>query len=76
VEFSVKGKPVAARPPDLGLFMVSYRVGSLSGVLQETTRLGYRILMDQLEYPDLQRGRQKAAVIEGPGRVMVQVFEW
>ena len=75
IQFSVKGKPIAARPPGRGMFMVSYQVVSLSGVIKECARQGYRILMGPQEYPDLERGKQGAAVIEGPGSVMVQAFE-
>jgi len=75
VQFSIKGKTIAARPPDRGFFMVSYPVNSIDTVLNACAQSGYKTLMAPAVYPDIQRGQQKAAVIEGPGKVMVQIFE-
>jgi catechol 2,3-dioxygenase-like lactoylglutathione lyase family enzyme len=66
---------IPARPPNLGLFMLLYQVDSLEPLLKRMAEEKFALLSGPLEMRSAAHGRVRAAVVEGPARVMVGLFE-
>ena len=77
VELSLKGKSLApvAKPPNLGLFMLSFEVDDLSSLMKTLQKEGITVLSGPVEWHTKSSGKMTAITVEGPGGVMVKLFE-
>ena len=74
-QFSVKGKPTVARPPNLGLLMMSFEVDNLSSLIKTFKQERIPILSGPVELHTKVHGKMRAIIVEGPGGTMVELFE-
>jgi catechol 2,3-dioxygenase-like lactoylglutathione lyase family enzyme len=77
VQLSVKGKSLAsvARPPNLGLFMISFKVDDLSALMATLRKEGIVVLSGPVELYIETHGKIRAITVEGPSGVLVECFE-
>jgi len=77
LQLSVKGKSLSsvARPPNLGLFMISFEVDALLSLMATLKKEGISILSGPVELHTKVHGHMRAITVEGPGGVMVELFE-
>lgn len=77
LQLSVKGKSLAAiaRPPNLGLFMMSFEVDALSSLMETFNREGIAILSGPVELQTKVHGKMRAITVEAPGGTMIELFE-
>lgn len=77
LEFSLKGESLAsiARPPNLGLFMISFEVDNLSSLMETLAKGGIAILSTPIELHTKLHGKMRAVTVEGPSGVMLELFE-
>ena len=77
LQLSMKGKSLAsvARPPNLGLFMISFEVDNLLPLMETFKKEGIAILSDPVESHTQVHGKMRAITVEGPSGVMVELFE-
>jgi catechol 2,3-dioxygenase-like lactoylglutathione lyase family enzyme len=77
IELSVKGKSLSemAKPPNLGIFMISFETDDLSGLRERLIREGISILSDPLGLTLLPYGKIRLVEVEGPSKVRVEFFE-
>ena len=77
LESSARGKPLAgrSRPPNRGIFALSFEVDNLSSTLADCARARVEILSKPLETTIPDRGKATAATVIGPSGVMVELFE-
>jgi len=77
VQPSVKGKSpaAAARPPNLGLFMISFEVDNLASLTEKFEKEGITILSGPVELHTKVHGKMRAITVEGPGGAMIELFE-
>jgi len=77
LQLSVKGKSLAsvARPPNLGLFMISFEVDALLSLMETFKKEGISILSGPVELHTKVHGKMRAITVEGPSGVMVELFE-
>jgi len=77
IQLSVKGNSLAsvARPPNLGLFMISYEVDDLSSLIETFKKEGIAILSGPVELHTKLHGKMRAITVEGPYGEMVELFE-
>jgi len=77
IQLSLDNKSLAqiARPPNLGLFMISFKVDNLSSLVETLKRNKVAILSGPVELHTRLRGKIRAITVEGPGGTMVELFE-
>jgi len=77
VQPSVKGKSpaAAARPPNLGLFMISFEVDNLASLTEKFEKEGITILSGPVELHTKVHGKMRAITVEGPSGAMIELFE-
>jgi len=77
LQLSVKGKSLAriARPPNLGVFMLSFQVDNLDATLEALNQREYHILSGPIELGTKVHGKIRALTVEAPAGVMVELFE-
>lgn len=77
VEISLKGKSLAqvARPPNLGLFMLSFEVDNLLPLMESFKKEGIAILSGPVELRTKLHGEIRAITVEDPGGAMIALFE-
>jgi catechol 2,3-dioxygenase-like lactoylglutathione lyase family enzyme len=77
LELSVKGKSLAAiaRPPNLGVFMLSFQVDNLDSTLEMVNERGYRVLSGPVHFSTPVHGKVRAVTVEAPAGVMVELFD-
>jgi len=77
LQLSVKGKSLAsvARPPNLGIFMISFEVDNLLPLMETFRKEGISILSGPVELPTKVHGRMRAITVEGPSGVMIELFD-
>jgi len=75
---AMAGKPLAAiaRPPNLGIFMMSFAVDNLSRFIQKLGEAGVPILTGPMEWHDLVHDRINAVTTAGPDGELIQLFEF
>lgn len=77
MQLSTKGKSLAsiARPPNLGLFMISFEVEDLSAFMEPCKKKGVAILSGPVELHSKLHGRIRVITLEGPNGVMIELFD-
>jgi len=77
IQLSVEGKSLAsiARPPNLGLFMISFEVDKLSSLMETLKKERITILSGPVELRTKVHGKMRAIVAEGPSGVIIELFE-
>jgi catechol 2,3-dioxygenase-like lactoylglutathione lyase family enzyme len=77
IQLSVKGKFLSevARPPNLGIFMVSFETDNLSGLTETLKKEGISILAGPVELALLPYGEARLIYVEGPSKVKIEFFE-
>jgi catechol 2,3-dioxygenase-like lactoylglutathione lyase family enzyme len=77
LSYSLKGRPLApvAKPPNLGLFMISFRIDDLSGVVEKFKYENRAILAGPTELEEGPHGNIHAITVEGPDGEMIELFE-
>jgi catechol 2,3-dioxygenase-like lactoylglutathione lyase family enzyme len=77
LQLSMKGKSLAsiARPPNLGLFMISFEVDDFLSLMETCKKEGISILSGPVELHAKLYGKMRAVTIEGPSGVMIELFE-
>lgn len=77
MKVSVEGKPLAsvARPPNLGVFMLSFEVDDLSSLIRKLGEARVPVVTGPVELHDAVHGRMSAITITGPNGELVQLFE-
>ena len=75
--FSLKGKSLAsaAKPPNLGLFMISFETDDLPGLMEQFKSEKVTILSGPVELEAGPHGNIKAITVEGPNQEMLEFFE-
>jgi len=77
LQVSVEGKSLAsvARPPNLGVFMISFEVDDLSSHIENFKQEGIPILSGPVELHTKVHGKMRAIIVEGPNGEMIELFE-
>jgi len=77
LEISLKGKSLArvARPPNLGLIMISFEVNDLSSLTHRCKNEGIAILSGPVELHTKSKGEIRAITVAGPSGEMIELFE-
>jgi len=77
LQLSIEGKSLAsvARPPNLGIFMISFEVDNLLPLMETFRKEGISILSGPVELPTKVHGRMRAITVEGPSGVMIELFD-
>jgi len=77
MQLSIKGKSLVsvARPPNLGLFMISFEVDDLSSLMETCKKEGVAILSGPMELHNQLHGKMRAIILESPNGVMIELFE-
>ena len=77
LEYSLKGKSLAsvAKPPNLGVFMISFETDDLNGLIDKFKKEKITILSGPVERESGPQGKIKAITVEGPSKVMLEFFE-
>ena len=77
LKLSVKAIALAsiARPPNLGLFMISFEVDALLSLMETLKKEGIAILSGPVELQTKVHGKMRAITVEGPSGVMIELFE-
>ena len=77
IQLSMKGKSLAsiARPPNLGLFMISFEVDNLSSLMETFQKEGIAIISGPVELQTKLHGKMRAITVEGPSGTMIELFE-
>ena len=77
MQLSIKGKSLAsvARPPNLGLFMISFEVDDLSSFMETCEKKEVAILSGPVELHTQLHGKMRVIILESPNGVMIELFE-
>jgi len=77
LKFSLKGKSLTsvAKPPNLGIFMISFETDDLSRLIEKFKREKVEIISGPVEMDVAQQGRIKTITVEGPSKVKIEFFE-
>jgi catechol 2,3-dioxygenase-like lactoylglutathione lyase family enzyme len=77
LELSLKGKSLAqvAKPPNLGLFAISFETRDLSGLMEKFRQENIKIISGPIEMEAGPQGKIRTLIAEGPSRVMLEFFE-
>jgi len=77
IQLSVKGRPLSevARPPNLGIFMISFETDNLSSLLEKLKRENITVLSGPIELVLQPYGKIRLIEIEGPSKVRIELFE-
>jgi catechol 2,3-dioxygenase-like lactoylglutathione lyase family enzyme len=77
IKFSLQGKSLAsvARPPNRGIFMISFETDDLSGLIEEFNKKKVNVLSGPVEMEVAPHGMTRAVTVEGPSKVMIEFFE-
>lgn len=77
VEVSIKGKSLAevARPPNLGIFMISFETDNLSFLTEKLKKDNFTILAGPIELELIPYGKIRIIEVKGPSKVRIEFFE-
>ena len=77
LEFSRKGKSLAsiAKPPNLGIFMISFETDDLSGLMKRFNEEGIPVIAGPVEMEIAPHGKIKSIIVEGPSKVTIEFFQ-
>lgn len=77
VELSIKGKAMAsvARPPHLGLFMISFETDNLSELMKNFKQKDISTISGPVEFNIKPHGTISAITVEGPNKELIEIFE-
>ena len=77
LEYSIKGKSLsdAARPANIGLYMISFETDDLSAQLDKITEEKFTILSGPVEIQDAIYGKIRSATVNGPSGMMIEIYE-
>jgi len=77
LNISLKGKSLAktAQPPNLGIFQYSFEVDDLTATLEKCRQHDFPILSGPVDWETRRHGELKAATVEGPVGVMIELFQ-
>jgi len=77
ITFSMPGKKLshAARPPNLGIFSISFETDDLSEMINTFNKEGVVLLSEPVHMKLDPWGIINTVIVEGPGNVMVELFE-
>jgi catechol 2,3-dioxygenase-like lactoylglutathione lyase family enzyme len=75
--YSLKGKSLApvAKPPNIGIFMISFETADLSGLIDKLTSEKVAIISGPVEMELAPHGKIKSIIAEGPNGSMVEFYE-
>jgi len=77
LEYSLKGKHLApvAKPPNLGIFSISFETDDLSGLMEKFKKEKVSIISGPVKMELAPHGQINTVIGEGPSKVMVEIFE-
>jgi catechol 2,3-dioxygenase-like lactoylglutathione lyase family enzyme len=77
IQFSARGKTPGsrARPPTLGIYMLSFEVNDLKKTIADATAARWPVLSGPVEIISNLGGRRYSATLEGPSGALVEVFQ-
>lgn len=75
IQCTIKGNYLLAKPPDIGLFALSWEVESLSDLTQRIKEKNYPTPGPPIEFHFGPHGRIRMVTAEGPNKVLFQYFE-
>lgn len=77
LQLSIKGRSLAsvAKPPNIGLFMLSFKVDDLTSLMRICKKEKIRILSGPVELYRERTGKMRALTVEGPGGTMIELFD-
>ena len=77
IQFSARGKPLAslARPPSLGIYMLSFEVDDLDRILAGAAAARWPVLSGPVRITSALEGHRRAATLEGPSGALVEIFQ-
>jgi len=77
IQISLKGKSLApvAKPPNLGIFMISFETDDLSGLMQKFTREKVKVIAGPVKIELAPYGKINAVTVDGPSNVIIEFFE-
>jgi len=77
IKVAVPGQELAAvaRPPNLGVFMMSFEVDDLSQYMKKLSEAGVPIVAGPVELHDQVHGRMNAIITAGPNGELIQLLE-
>ena len=75
VEFSAKGKAILASPQKLGIFMIAFESSDLEDDLSKVRKQGFNVISGPVPAETSLHGKIKAADIEGPNKIRVELFQ-
>jgi len=77
LELSLKGKSLAsiAKPPNLGIFSISFETDELSGLIEKFNTEKIKIISGPVEMEISPHGKINTIFVEGPSKVMIEFFE-
>lgn len=77
LEFSRKGKSLAsvAKPPNLGIFMISFETDDLSGLMKRLKEEGFPVVAGPVEMEIAPYGKIQSVIVEGPSKITIEFFQ-
>lgn len=77
IQLSVKGKFLSnfAKPPNIGIFMISFETDNLSVLLEKFKEAEIPLFCNPIELELLPYGKIRLIEIEGPSKVRIEFFE-
>lgn len=77
LNISLRGRSLvrSTRPPNLGIFQYSFEVEDLSVTIAKCREHGFVILSGPVDLETQRHGKLKAATVEGPVGVMIELFQ-
>ncbi len=75
INFPARPLGTRARPPNLGIFQISFEVDDLDGVKSGAESAGFNVTGGPLEMRDPLHGPVRALTLNAPGDLMVQLFQ-
>jgi catechol 2,3-dioxygenase-like lactoylglutathione lyase family enzyme len=75
LETSAKGKPLAASPGQIGIAMLAFESNALEADIAKVTEKGFQVLTGPVEVNSMLHGKIKAADVEGPSKIRVELFQ-
>ena len=75
LEIGIPGKKLDSRPPNLGLFMMSFQVDDVEAMIAKCRQQGFEIISSPVVLKAGLQGEVRAATVIDPSGIMVELFE-
>jgi len=75
LETSAKGKALISSPKKLGIFMMAFESDNIQGEIEKVKGQGFKVISGPVEIQANLHGKLKAAHIEGPNKIRVELFQ-